>query len=93
MDSPAKLKYLPVPRNSLVVVYGMGDEDKPGSTHQEDMQALVEQLIVASEHNDFLVIEAFDKDSDIEVVVEADILDWLASKRKPEPQVITSSDA
>lgn len=78
--SDAKLKYLPVPRNSVVVLYDLGNELTDGISEQEAMYNLVEQLIIASNHNDFLVVE-MNNGADMEIVAEEQILDWLESKR------------
>jgi len=77
-----KLKYLPVPRNSIVAVYSAAD-DPSISENPEQFQAFVEQLIVASGHNDFLVVEIVEG-SDIDVISRNEIEAWLDSKtRRP----------
>lgn len=66
-----KLKYLPVPRGSIVVTYGMGDMT------EEESQEFVERLIVATQHTDFVVLDMPDRDAEIDVITRDSILEWL----------------
>lgn len=70
-----KLKYLPVPHGSIVVMRGLDDD-----VTEEWIQELVEDLIVASGHDDFLVLQMDNDDAQIEIVERAEIEKWLDAR-------------